>query len=118
MGGESRLLQRVGKGIVSDIVKQGGQPYRETAFFRDRVQLAPLLQRRQRQLGQMIGTKGVLESGMGGTGIDQEGVTQLANIAEALDRRRIDQPHNTAIHPDVIPEWIADNLKVERTPGH
>ena len=41
----------------------------------------------ERQAGEVVGAERVLEAGVGGAGIDQEGVAELADVAQALHRR-------------------------------
>ena len=112
VGREARLLERVGERIVTDIVEQGGEPDGQTVTRIDPGQLATLLQRRERPSGQVVGAEGVLESGMGGAGIDEKGVAELSDVAEPLDRRRIEHELRRAVEADVVPERVADDLEV------
>ena len=56
-----------------------------------RLELAALLQARERAPGQVVGAERVLEAGVGGAGIDQEGVADLADVAQPLHGRRVER---------------------------
>jgi hypothetical protein len=47
---------------------------------------------------------------VGGSGIDQEGVTDLSDISQSLDRRRVQGFQRGWIEADVVPEGIADEI--------
>ncbi len=74
--GETGLLERVRERVVPDVVEQGGEAGGGTVFLGHGVEFAPLREAGQRAPGQVVGAEGVLEAGMGGAGIDQEGVAQ------------------------------------------
>ena len=79
---------------------------------RHALELAALLQARERAPGQVVGAEGVLEPGVGGAGIDEEGVADLAHVAEPLHRRRVQREQRRAVEADVVPEGIADDFEV------
>ena len=110
MRGEAGLLQRMREGIVADVVEQGGHPNSEAFFRADRSRVAQLLQRREGPPGQMKGAEGVLEAAVGGAGVDQECVTDLADVAKALNGGRVERKQGGVVDPDVVPERIADDL--------
>ena len=112
MRGKAGLFERVREGIVPDVVKQGREPDREAVVLRHEVDLAALLQARQRPPGQVIRAEGVLESGVRGAGIDQERMPHLADVAEPLDRRRVQRQQRGAIQADVVPEGVANDLEL------
>ena len=60
----------------------------------------------------MVGAEGVLESGVGRTGIDQEGVADLPDVAEPLDGGGVQGEQRRPIEPDVVPQWISNDLDV------
>ena len=62
--GKSRFLQRMGEGIVADVVQQRGQTNRQPFLG---VSLSQLPDDATRQV---IGAEGVLETGVGRAGID------------------------------------------------
>ena len=51
----------------------------------------------------MIGAEGVLEPAVGSSGIDQEGVPDLTDVAEALNGRCVECKECRFINPDVVP---------------
>jgi hypothetical protein len=71
--------------IVADVVQQCGHPDGEAVLLRRGRYLPQLLERGQRPPGQVIGAKRVLETGVSGSWVDQESVTNLSDVAEALD---------------------------------
>ena len=60
----------------------------------------------------MVGAEGVLEPGVGGAGIDEEGVADLAHVPQPLHRRRVQREERGAVEADVVPEGIADDFEV------
>src|SRR5207302_4992682 len=109
------FFERVGEGVVSDVVQQGGEPDVRrgsgvgpgAAFF----------QLRERAAGQVIGTEAVLEARVRGAGIDEEGVTELADIPQPLDGGGIDDGQGIAVEADVVPERVADDLEAAHWGG-
>ena len=69
-------------------------------------------ERREGALGQVVGAERVLEPGVGGAGIDEKGVAQLADVAKALDRGCVERGQRHSIERDVVPERVADDLVV------
>ena len=59
----------------------------------------------------MIGAERVLEAGVGGAGIDKEGVAELPDIAKPLDGGRIQYLQRRTVQPDVVPQRVADDLE-------
>ena len=51
----------------------------------------------------MVGAEGVLESGVGSSGIDQEGVPDLTDVAEALNGGCVECKERRFIDADVVP---------------
>ena len=58
----------------------------------------------------MIRAERMLEAGVGGAGIDQEGVADLADVAEALNGAECRGRAARAVDPDVVPQRVADDL--------
>jgi hypothetical protein len=58
----------------------------------------------------VIGAECVLETSMGGAGVHEEGMTNLTNVAKALDGGRIESKQGRVVDPDVVPERIADDF--------
>ena len=67
-----------------------------------------------RAAGQVIGAEGVLEPVVGCAGIDQERVAELAEVAQALQGRGIDQRERFRLDPDIAPQRVADDFEVGR----
>jgi hypothetical protein len=44
--------------------------------------------------------------------VDEEGVTQLPNVSQPLERGCIDDPERDRIDPDRIPDGIANDFEV------
>lgn len=86
------FLERMGEGIVANVMKQSGQP-EESAFLRGHVrQVASFIEQAERAAGEMVGANRVLEPGVRRTRIDQEREAELTHVSEALKRCRVDQP--------------------------
>ena len=84
-----------------------------------RLELAPFLERGERPASQVVGAECVLEAGMGGAGVNQEGVADLADVAESLHRRACRAGQRRAVESDIVPERIADDLQIGRiAPDH
>ena len=66
--------------------------------------------RGERPAGEVIGAERVLEPGVRGAGVDEERVTELAHVAQALERRGVDRRRRGRLEPDVVPERIADDF--------
>ena len=98
-------------------MEEGGEADRDPLVFVHSSQLAPLLQRRQGSLGQVVRAERVLEAGVGGPGIDQEGVPDLAHIAQALHGRGVEGQQRRAVESDVVPQRIADDLELRAAAG-
>jgi hypothetical protein len=92
-------------------VQQGCHPDSEAFLRAGGPELSQLLQRREGSPGQVKGTEGVLEPAVSSAGVDQECVPDLADVAEALDRGRVEGEKSRAIDPDVVPEGIADDFR-------
>ena len=97
---------------MPDVVQQRGEPDGQALRLRDQLELAALLEARQRAPGQVVGAERVLEPGVGGAGIDEEGVPDLAHVAESLDGRRVQREERGAVEADVVPERIADDFEI------
>ncbi len=110
--GEAGFLERVRERIMADVVQKRGESHGEAIVLGDPVQLAALLERRQGAARQMIRAERMLEPGVGGAGIDEEGEADLADVAQALERRRVEREQRRPVQADVVPEGVADDLQV------
>ena len=99
---------------MPDVVQQGGEAGGQAVVLARRVEFAPLGEGGQGGLGQVIGAEGVLEAGVGGAGIDQEGVAQLSDVPEALQGGRVEHAQRRPVEADVVPERVADDLEAVR----
>jgi hypothetical protein len=99
---------------VADVVQEGGEAGGEAVVLARRLQLAPFGERRQGGLGEVVRAEGVLEPGMRGAGIHQEGVAELADVPEALHGRRVEHAQRRPVEADVVPERVADDLEAVR----
>ena len=114
MRGEAGLLERMREGVMADVVQQRRHPYRKALFGAGGPELAQLLQRRERAPGQMECAECVLEAAVGGAGIDQESVTDLTDVAEALNGGSVQGQERGLVDPDVVPERVADDFSLGR----
>ncbi len=112
MGREPGLLQRMGEGIVADVVQQGRHADRQPVPLGNPLQLPPFVKAGQGAPGEMVSPEGVLKPAVGGAGIDQEGVTDLAHVAQSLHRGRIQRQHRPPVQSDVVPERIPDDFQL------
>ena len=115
MRGEARFLEGVRERIVADVVQQRREPQCHAVALGDLGEFAALLERGERQAREVVGAERVLEAGVGGAGIDEEGVAELADVAQALHRRGVEHRQRGLVEADVVPEGIADDLEVARS---
>ena len=106
---EPRFLERVGEGVVADVVQQRGQLDQQGVGLAD---LGGVLraQRRDGAPRQMVSAERMLEPAVGGAGIDEESVPELPDVAQPLEGGRVDHPQGGGLEPDVLPEQVADDL--------
>ena len=105
---QAGLFEGVGKRVMADVVKQRRESHPKRGGGLDASYR--LLELSQRAAREMTGAERVLEAGVGRSGIDQEGVAQLADVAEPLHGRRIHDGQCLGVEADVVPERIADDL--------
>ena len=96
---------------MTDVVQQCRQTHGGALLLGNALQLAPFLERRERPAGEVIRPERMLEAGVRGTGIDEEGVAELANVAE-LYGGGIEREERNPVEPDVVPERIADDFEL------
>jgi hypothetical protein len=58
----------------------------------------------------MIGAQSVFEASMGGAGIDEKSVTELADVSQALYGRCVENRERLGLEADVVPERVANDL--------
>jgi hypothetical protein len=66
-------------------VQQRRHPNCQAVFFGGWTCLPLIAEQRERTAGEMICAEGVLEAGVSGTGIHQERMAKLADVAETLN---------------------------------
>src|SRR5438034_510105 len=105
----------MGERVVADVVQHGG----ELDVLRvARVQaVAGLLELGESPAGKVIGAEHVLEAGVRGARIDEEGVPELPDVPQALHRGRVDDSQRLGLQADVIPQRVADDLELFQTWG-
>src|SRR4051794_39683850 len=102
----------MGKRVVSDIVEQRCHPHRHAIIVKLSRELAQLVEGCDCQTGKMICTESVLEPGMGCPRIYQEAVSDLANVAKALNGGCVEGEQGGPVEPNVVPKRIADDFGV------
>ncbi len=112
VGREAGLLERMREGIVSDVVEQRRQADREPLLLGDSREVAALFERGERAARQVIGAERVLEARVRRAGVDQEGVTELADVPQPLHRRSIHGSGSGWLEADVVPERVADDFEL------
>src|SRR2546422_3934429 len=110
------FFQGVGEGVVADVVQQRGQLEPHAICGRE-PRVPRVLELGEHAPGEMIGPQGVLEAAVGGARIDEEGMAQLAHVAEALHGGRVDYRDGLGVEPDVVPERVANDLEARQRDG-
>ena len=104
------LLERVRERVVPDVVQQRGAAHDETCIGLELLGVATLLEQAQRAAREMVRTERVLEARVSGAGVDEIRESELADVAQPLERTRVDQPERQRVDADVVPERIANDL--------
>jgi hypothetical protein len=92
-------------------VQQRRHADRKTVFLSCRRDLTQLFQGPECPSGEMIRAQGVLEPGVSRSGVNQEGVPDLPDVAKALNCGSIEGEKRSPVQADVVPEWIADDFR-------
>ena len=61
--------------------------------------------------GKMVRTERVLKPGVRGARVHEKCVTELPDVPQTLERRRIDDRESLGLEADVVPERVANYLK-------
>ena len=104
------LLEGMRKRVVPDVVEQRGGADKRAFVATDGGEFLLFLEEIQRAPGEVERSERVLESRMGGAGIDEKSEPELANVSEPLKRRRVDQLEAQRIESDVVPEGVPDDF--------
>src|SRR5262249_820863 len=75
-------------------------------------ELTVLLEGGESPTRQVVRAEGVLEPGVGGAGVDEEGVADLANVPQPLDGCGVQREKRRMVEANVVPERISDNLEI------
>ena len=104
------LLERVRERIVADVVEQRGDADEHAFVAAERREVLVLLEQRQRAPREVVRSERVLEPRVCRAGVDEEREPELADVAQPLEGRRVDQLEAERIEPDVVPERVADDF--------
>src|SRR5882762_5568732 len=88
----------------------------------ERVMADVMQQRRELDLqllgdttGKMVRTERVLKPGVRGARVHEKRVTELPDVPQTLERRRIDDGERLGLEANVVPERVANYFKRRRT---
>jgi hypothetical protein len=95
---------------VTHVVEQGGRPdsFRSALLDSEEVGRLP---------GEVVDAEAVFESGVVRRGVDQSDRTQLLDVAESLDRGRVEEVRGEVADRDVVVNAVLDGLHIERFSG-
>ena len=99
MGGEARFFERMGERIMADVVKQRGEL--DLRLLGDTA-------------GKMVCTQRVLKPRVRGARINEKCVTELPDVPQTLEGRRIDDRERLGLEADIVPERVANYFKRAR----
>src|SRR6267143_1459475 len=100
--GQARLFERVGERVMADVMKQRG----ELDF-----------QVLGNTAGEVVCTQRVLKAGVRGARVYEKCVTELPDVPQTLERRRIDDRDSLGLEADVVPERVANDLELTQVFG-
>ena len=103
------------KGIVAYVVYQSGQWDQGPLFSRNTLELAAIAEERERSQGEMVRADGMLEASVVGGRIDQERVSELSDVTQALKWLTVEYFERRRIYLNVVPERITDDFESGRT---
>src|SRR6266851_4398535 len=102
VGGETSLFERMRERVMSDVMKQRGEL--DLQLLRDTA-------------GKMVCTQRVLKPGMRGARVNEKCVTELPDVPQTLERRRINDRECLGLEADVVPERVANDLELTQVVG-
>src|SRR5712691_9293150 len=102
VGGEARLFERVGERVMADVMKQRGELD---------------LQLLGHAAGKMVCTQRVLKPGVCGPRVNEKCVTELPDVPQPLERRRVDDRERLGLEADVVPKRVANDLEFTQVVG-
>src|SRR5216117_4242874 len=65
----------------------------------------------------MVRTEGVLKPGVRGARVNDKRVAELPDIAQPLERRRVDDRERLGLEADVVPQRVANDLELTQVFG-
>src|SRR2546427_9125252 len=98
VGGEARLFERMGERVMADVMEQRGELD---------------LQLLGHTAGKMVRTQCVLKPGVCGPRVNEKCVTELPDVPQTLERRRVDDRERLRLEGDVVPEPAANGLELD-----
>jgi len=102
---------------MPDVVQQRGEFQAQQAGGLEGRAPCRLLEVRERAADEMERAQGVLEPGVSRARVHEEGMSELAYVAQPLQRGRIHDGEGFGIEPDVVPQRVADDLEVGHAGG-
>jgi hypothetical protein len=109
---EAGFFERVGKRIVANVVEKGGESDTNSLVGGDELGHAALIECGECASSEVIGAQRMLEARVRRAGIDQIRIAELPHIPQTLDCRGVQHRQRIAIHSDVVPERIANDLEI------
>ena len=106
------LLEGVGERVVSDVVEQRRRPDYRLVDFSDRRRVFGFAKERQGASREVVGSERVLESRVGGAGVDEVSPSQLADVPEPLKDFGVEEIESELVDANVIPDGVAQDLEV------
>src|SRR2546428_12793148 len=89
VGGEARLFERMGERVMADVMEQRGELD---------------LQLLGHTAGKMVRTQRVLKPGVCGPRVNEKCVTELPDVPQTLERRRVDDRERLPPEAGGVPE--------------
>ena len=103
------FLDRMGEGVVADVVQQGGVGNQRGSVPHLRGDRPAGLQDADRALGEMVDAEGVIEARVGGAGVDEVRQAQLPDVAQPLEGGGIDDRRGCGIESNRVPHRITND---------
>src|SRR5690606_28607202 len=103
------LLERVRERVVPDVVQQRRVRHQLLALPDLRRYAAAITERPQRLAGEMVDAERVIEAGVRRAGVDEVRPAELADVAEPLELRGVDDPDRRGVEAYRVPERIPDD---------
>ena len=112
-----QLLEGMGKGIVPDVVKQGGGEKDADILVRQLERGIGPDQTGEKLLGEVVDAERMLEAGVARSRVDEVDEPELGDVAKALELLGVDQGEEWFGSVDVPPDRVADGFALFFQPG-